>query len=96
MITLFANPFITTSCRDDDEPEPATITIDDAVELVAFSVVNSTYGVVHNLNYVANSVFELVDCNESESTSRIVNELSADGEISVTYDISENYSKTLE
>ena len=41
MIVLFAIPFITTSCSD-DEPEPVTITIDDAAELVAFSVANRT------------------------------------------------------
>jgi len=93
MIALFAIPFITTSCSD-DEPEPVTITIDDAAELVAFSVADRTYGAVNNLNFVANSVLGLVDCNESESIFRTVNETSADGEISVTYDISENYSKT--
>ena len=92
MIALFAIPFMTTSCSEVDEP--ITITIDDAAELVAFSIANRTYGAVNNLNYVANSVLGLVDCNESESTSRTVNEISADGEISVSYDISENYSKT--
>lgn len=94
MIALFTIPLITTSCSDDDEPEPVTITIDDAAELVAFSVANRTYGAVNNLNYVANSVLGLVACNESESISRTVNDVSADDEISVTYDISENYSKT--
>jgi hypothetical protein len=94
MIALFAIPFITISCSDDDEPEPVTITIDDAAELVALSIANRTYGVVNDLNYVANNVLELVDCNESESTSRTANETSSDGEITVTYDISENYSKT--
>lgn len=94
MLAFFAIIFTATSCSDDDEPQAIVITIDDAAELVAFSIANRTYGAVNNLNYVANNILSLVGCNESESNTRTVTETSVDGEISVTYDISENYSKT--
>ena len=94
MMAFFIIIFTTSSCSDDDQSEQVAITIDDAAELVAFSVANRTYGAVNNLNYVANNILVLVGCNESESNTRTVNEMSVDGEIAVTYDISENYSKT--
>jgi len=91
-LTLFAISFSSTSCNKDEEI--TLVTVDDAAELVAFSIANRTYGAVNDLNYVANNVLVAVGCNESESNARKVTETSIDGEISVTYDISENYAKS--
>lgn len=94
IMAFFAIILTTTSCSKDDESQLVVISIDDAAELVAFSIANRTYGAVNNLNYVANSVLAVIECNESESNTRTVTETSVDGEIAVTYDISEHYSKT--
>lgn len=93
LLALFAISFSSTSCSKDEE-EITFVTVDDAAELVAFSIANRTYGAVNDLNYVANNVLATIDCNESESASRKVTESSADGEISVIYDISENFAKS--
>ncbi len=91
-LSLFAGLFLLTSCSE--EVEPTTITIDDAAELVAYSLANRTYGAVSDLTYVADEILTLIDCNESESNDRSASESSFDGEISVTYDYSENYART--
>lgn len=90
-IALFA-----TSCNEEDEITPITITIDDAAELVAYSLANRTYGAINDLNYVAEEVLELVGCNETESNDRTVSDSSTEGEITVSYTISELYSKNCE
>ncbi|MEO1435625.1 MAG: hypothetical protein AAFV80_08830 [Bacteroidota bacterium] len=79
------------SCSDDDDL--IVITIDDAAELVAYSLANQTYGVVNDLNYVADEVLTRVDCGQSETNTWSFAETGPGGEISVTSDISESYSK---
>ncbi len=95
MILLVAITVTATSCDEEDETT-ILISVDDAAELVAFSLANRTYGGIYNLNYVADEVLELVDCNESQTNDRTVSDTSRDGEISVMYDITEEYSKTCE
>ncbi len=98
VIALFAITYTMTSCSDDDSSDEVSdtviITVDDAAELVAFSIANRTYGLVDNLDYVVDEVLELIDCNESQSTVRTESEVSNDGKITVMYTISENYSQT--
>lgn len=96
MIALVATTFLSTSCDNDDEDDTVVITVDDAAELVAFSLANRTYGLVHTLNNVAEEVLDLVDCNESQSSSDSVSDSSSDGEVSVTYELTEDYSKDCE
>lgn len=80
------------ACDDDDEPA-VVVTVDDAAELVAYSIAKRTYGAVHNLNYLAENIVNTLECNESNTTSRTVSDSSIDGEINVSYDITESYSK---
>lgn len=94
MMALLAVTFMTTSCSDAAAVDPIVITVDDAAELVAFSIANQTYGAVNNLNYVAEEVLELVDCNETQTNDRTVSDTSSDGERAISYEISEEYSKT--
>ncbi len=93
IITLMATSFATTSCSE-EEVDPVVITVDDAAELVAFSMANRTYGTVYNLNYVAEEVTESIFCNEVESRDESFSEDSRDGEITVTLDISESYTRS--
>lgn len=87
-----------TSCGDDDNNEDDTlvITVDDAAEYVAASMALATYGAVYNMDYVADQITELVDCNESESDNRTDTETSSNGEIMVNLTISESYSRICE
>lgn len=96
LLLLLAIPFFTTSCSDDEESDAVVITVDDAAELIAFSLANRTYGAVNNLNYVTEEVLKLVDCNETQSNEQVITDTSRDGEISVNYEISETYSKSCE
>lgn len=94
MILLCAVSILATSCNE--EEELVVITVDDAAELVAFSLANRTYGTIYTLNYVAEEVVDLLDCNESETNDRTLLDTSSDREISVSYTISESYSKSCE
>ncbi len=83
------------SCGDDDNIEdPLTITVDDAAEYVAASMAIATYGAVYNMDYVAEQIVELIDCNESESDTRTNNETSSGGSINLNSTITESYSRT--
>jgi len=85
---------------DDDEDmamdDPVLITVDDAAELVAASMAIATYGAVDNMNYVSDQIVDLLDCGESQSEERNDTEISDNGNITVTFSISESYSLTCE
>lgn len=78
-------------CSDDDD-NGVVITVDDAAELVAASMAVATYGAVNNMDYVSDQIVDILDCNEVESNNRIDTETSNNGEITVSYTISESYS----
>lgn len=85
---------ICTGCEDDDTiDDTVIITADDAIEYVAASMAVATYGAVDNMDYVAEEITKLIDCNESESNIRTDNETSNNGEVTVNFTISENYSR---
>lgn len=84
----------TTSCNEDEDIVPVLVSVDDAAELVAFSMANRTYGSVNNLNYVTEEILDLIDCDESRENQEAITETSFDGEINVNYDLTETYSKT--
>lgn len=93
LINLFA------SCKKEDENESTpeqdvvvVITVDDAAEYVAASLAVSTYGAVNNMNYVSDQIVNLVDCGESESNNRTGTETSGNGEVTLSFNISESYS----
>jgi hypothetical protein len=83
---------ILTGCSDDDDNTTTTISVDDAAELVAASMAVATYGAVSNMDYVSDQIVDILDCDESESEMRSDTETSNDGEITVSYTISESYS----
>lgn len=87
---LFSLALIT-SCSDDDD-NGVVITVDDAAELVAASMAVATYGAVNNMDYVADQIVDILDCDEAESNTRTDTETSNNGEITVSYTISESYS----
>ncbi|MDT0605955.1 hypothetical protein [Croceitalea rosinachiae] len=83
---------IFTSCSDDDDNSNTVISVDDAAELVAASMAVATYGAVSNMDYVSDQIVDILDCDESESEIRSDTETSNNGEITVSYTISESYS----
>ncbi len=87
---LFLGLFI--GCVNNND-EDQTITVDNAAEYVAASMAIATYGAVYNMDYVADQILNLVDCNESESQTRTNNETSNDGSINLTSTVTENYSR---
>ncbi len=82
---------ILTGCSE-DEVDTLVITVDDAAEYVAASMAIATYGALYNMDYVADEVSVLLECNESDSNERTINESSNIGEITVDITISEDYS----
>jgi hypothetical protein len=87
------------ACSEDENnivanDDTVLITVDDAAEFVAASMAIATYGAVDNMNYVSEQIMDLIDCNESESDTRTDTETSNNGEITVSYTISESYSRT--
>ncbi len=70
------------------------ITVDDAAELVAASMALATYGAVDNMNYVSDQIVDLLDCDEMQSDTRTDTEVSNNGNVTVSYTISESYSLT--
>jgi hypothetical protein len=88
---------VISGCGDDESTDnTVVITVDDAAEYVAASMAVATYGAVYNMDYVADQIVELINCNESESDNRTGTEISSNGEITVNYTISENYSRICE
>jgi hypothetical protein len=86
--------FTVTNCSDDDDDaETVVITVDDAAEYVAATLTIATYGAVYNMNYVAEQITDLIDCNESESDVRTETETSNNGDITVNFTINESYSR---
>lgn len=81
-----------TSCSDDDDNNSVVLTVDDAAELVAASMAVATYGAVNNMDYVADQIVDILDCDEAESITRTETETSNNGEITVNYTIFESYS----
>lgn len=96
MLVLLVFAFSATSCSEDDNPDSVNITVDDAAEFVAYSIAARTYGAVDNLNYVTEEVLDMISCGESETNDETIIDTSDDREISVSYDLSETYSKTCE
>ncbi|MEL6864235.1 MAG: hypothetical protein AAFP19_07450 [Bacteroidota bacterium] len=93
MIALFGMTF-STACNEDDDSETITVSVDDAAELVAFSIANTTYGLVYNLDYVAANVLEEINCNESKSNTSTISESVVDEQITLNSEIAEEYSMT--
>lgn len=91
---LFGTMLLTTSCEEDNNT--LVITVDDAAELVAFSMANRTYGAVNDLNYVAEAVIDLINCGESETNNRTLSEDGPAENISVTSEFTESYSRACE
>lgn len=83
------------SCGDDDNGDDSlVITVDDAAEYVAASMAIATYGAVYNMDYIADQIVDLINCNESESDTRTNTETSNDGSINLNGSITESYSRT--
>ncbi len=83
------------SCeKDDSDPVTVPITVDNAAEYVAASMAIATYGAVYNMDYVAEQIVGLIDCNESESDTRTNTETSSGGGINLNSTIAESYSRT--
>lgn len=95
MAGIFLPAVMCVSCGDDDaNDDSVVITVDDAAEYIAASMAVATYGAVYNMDYVAEQIIEQINCNESESDTRTVNETSRNGEITISLTIAENYSRT--
>lgn len=94
MIPLLSLCFLLTSCNEDEDL--IIVTVDDAAELVAFSLANRTYGTIYNLNAITEDIVASVACNESQTDDRTILDTSSDREVSITYTISESYSKSCE
>jgi hypothetical protein len=52
----------------------------------------TTYGAVNNMSYVSEQIVDILDCDESESETRTNTETSINGEVMVSFTISESYS----
>lgn len=97
LMALLTIALFFSSCSSDDDNnnnDSVEITVDDAAELVAVSMAGATYGAVNNMNYVSDQIVELLDCAESQSETRTGTETSNNGEVTVSYTISESYSLT--
>lgn len=95
LIPFLAVLFLISSCSNDDDGG-LVITVDDAAEFVAASMAVSTYGAVSNMNYVSDEIVEILDCGESESETRVDSETSINGEVMVSFTISESYALNCE
>lgn len=96
LIHLITVLFLASSCSSDDDNGGLVITVDDAAELVAASMALSTYGAVSNMNYVSDEILEILECGESDSETRIDSETSNNGQVMVSFSISESYALSCE
>ncbi|HMQ49177.1 MAG TPA: hypothetical protein PKA00_17075 [Saprospiraceae bacterium] len=92
LLALALLAFFPSCSKDDDTDDNVVITVNDAAELVAASMAIATYGAVSNMNYVSDQIVDILDCNESESETRSDTETSINGEVMVSFTISESYS----